>query len=386
MKILQIAPCYVDIYNETGGVANIVRQICLKLEKNRINTVLICSNTELGKTVARSGKIEYSDYLTIYVVKQYKNPLLGPTKKLHSILKLFDGISLAHIHTCFSAITEYSMKYLTGKNIPCIFTPHGKLSPSMYSNNKLFKDLYFRIKSKRNLNHVNSIVASSSNEINYMKALGINGQFSYIHNGYSHFDSIETHQNYWKLDSKSYLLFLGYLDPRKQPDLLIQAFSKSMARKNFKLVLAGPDLYGFRKTLEKLVKSENLEINKHVIFTDRVEGEAKWDLLKNAKGLFLSSKGEGWPVVIAEAIGAKIPCVISKECNFSEINQLQLGIEVSDFKIENWTSAIDQICSNKEQNVRFEINLNKFAEQFSWDSITNEWISKYKTMLNEART
>ena len=51
MKIIQIAPCYVDIYNETGGVANIIRQICLYLEQKKINTVLICTNTELGKTL-----------------------------------------------------------------------------------------------------------------------------------------------------------------------------------------------------------------------------------------------------------------------------------------------------------------------------------------------
>lgn len=385
MRILQIAPCYIDIYSETGGVANIVRQICLNLAKNKIETILICPNTELGKKVSQERTVEFSTYLTIHIIMQHKNPLLGPIKNLRKILETLQDISLVHIHTCFSAFTDYSLKYFLNKKTPIVFTPHGKLSPSMYSNKKIFKKVYYNLFLKSNLNKINSFVASSTNEIDYAKNLGINGNFSYIYNGYNDSELNSSENNYWELKEKSFLLFLGYLDPRKQPDLLIKAFARSSAKQKYKLVLAGPDAYGYKSKLEKLIKKIGLKIGKEIIFTGRVQGIAKSFLLRNAKALILPSKGEGWPVVIAEAIGAKTPLIISRECNFSEINDMKLGIEVPDFDVNNWTTAINEICFNKELYDSFEQGLNKYHIYFSWDHITNQWKSKYLSIINEAR-
>lgn len=382
MKILQVAPCYVDIFNETGGVANVVRQICLHLEENKIETILICSNTELGKIVANPRIINFSEYLTVYIINQYKNPLLGPTNDLKSLLKSFSDISIVHIHTCFSVITDYSLKYFVKQKIPVVFTPHGKLSPTMFSKNRILKTIYFNIILKQNIAQINSFITNSVNEIYYAKNLGISCHFSYIYNGYENLYLNSSDKNYFNLKEKSFLLFLGYLDPRKQPDLLIKAFAKSKAKRQYKLVLAGPDSYGYKNNLEALSKSLGLKLNDEIIFTGRVQGESKFYLLKNAKALILPSKGEGWPVVIAEAIGAKIPIIISKECNFSEINVLKLGIEVSDFDINSWTAAIDEICFNIELYKSFQDALEKYSRFFSWDYITTQWQTKYLEIIN----
>ncbi len=385
MKIIQIAPCYVDIDIETGGVANVIRQICLALEKKSIATVLICTNTELGKVVAKTGSIKYSEFLTIHIIKQCKNPILSPTNHFSQILKSIDSISLAHVHTCFSAITEFSLKYFSNKKIPYVFTPHGKLSPAMYENKKRLKDLYFNLFVKKYINLASQIITSSNNEIEYAKALGVNGKFSFIYNGYSVYkQESESTLCLYNLKPKSYLLYLGYLEPRKQPDLLIKAYKKSKASEKFKLVLAGPDSYGYQQSLEKIITSLNLEIGVDVILTGRVVGQNKWDLLKNAKGLFLPSKGEGWPVVIAEAIGAEIPSVITKECNFSEIETMKLGIEVKNHSEEEWTNAIDEICFNVHVNEEFKKNLSLSKDFFSWPQITQKLINSYISIINES--
>lgn len=384
MKILQVAPCYVDIEKETGGVANVVRQICLALEKKSITTVLICTDTELGKVVAKTGFVKYSNFLTIHIIKQPKYPILSSTRELLRILKSIDDISLGHIHTCFSVVTEFSLNFFLNKKLPCIFTPHGKLSPSMYENKKRLKDIYFNLFLKKNLNLVNQVITNSSNEIEYAKAHGIKGTFSFIYNGYSDYiEASESESNLYHLKPKSYLLFLGYLESRKQPDLLIKAYQKSKAFGKYKLVLAGPDSYGFQNYLEQIITDLNLKIGVDILLTDRVAGKTKWDLLRNAKALFLPSKGEGWPVVIAEAIGAEIPCVITKECNFSEIKTMKLGIEVKDHSEEEWAKAIDEICFNKQFNEEIKNNLSHNKDSFSWKVITEQWINSYRTVINE---
>ena len=385
MKIIQVAPCFVDINKETGGVANIVRQICLTLSNKKIDTILICTTTELGIEVANEEIIEFSEFLTIHVVKQFKNPLLGPRKKILSLLETIDNVSLVHIHTCFSSITENALKFCIKHNVKCVFTPHGKLSSTMFRTKFIFKTIYFNVFLKRNLNKVTSIITSSSNEINYVKKKGINVKAKFIYNGYSNPDLKLTKSHLSKLEKLNYILFLGYLDPRKQPDLLVKAFRLSKASEFFKLVLAGPDSYDFQKEIVKLCEVEKLEIGKDVIFTGRVMGGEKWELLKNAKALFLPSKGEGWPVVIAEAIGVQTPCVISKECNFNEIISLKIGIEVSDFSINKWANAIDEICFNESTYTDYKNNLYNIRNDFSWQSITEQWLTTYKEIIYETR-
>jgi glycosyltransferase involved in cell wall biosynthesis len=379
--ILQISPCYVDMNSETGGVANIIRQISLNLQKDKINTMLICSNTELGKTVANPAVIRFSDYLMVHIVKQNKHTLLGFYKSIFHLLDNISEISLIHVHTCFSIICDAALKYAVQNNIPCIFTPHGKLSSTMFANKKWIKEPYYKLYLKKNLNNISKIVVSSPDEAVYVNQIGIKNDISYVYNGYSKPKERVLSEKIKKI-SIPYFLFLGYLDPRKQPDLLIKAFKQSSASKKYKLVLAGPDSYNYLTYLKELVSTYGI-VDK-VIFTDRVSGFDKWYLLEHATALLLPSKGEGWPVVIAEAIGAKLPLVISKACNFSEITNLNIGMEIADFNIVNWANAIDALCSHTEQT-EFKHNLNNVSILFTWENIVQQWINEYNIVMNKSR-
>ena len=104
--IVQIAPCYIDLNAETGGVANIIRQICLELNARRIRTILICGNTELGKEITQPQMIQYSEYLTIHIIAQKSHPLLGSSILILRTLSSIHQISLIHVHTCFSVICD----------------------------------------------------------------------------------------------------------------------------------------------------------------------------------------------------------------------------------------------------------------------------------------
>lgn len=381
--VIQIAPCYIDLNAETGGVANIIRQICLSLDKHKIKTTLVCGNTELGKVMAQPEVFQYSDNLTVHIVAQKSHPLLGSSKSIQKILSSLGCISLIHVHTCFSVICDASLKYAVKNKIPCVFTPHGKLSPSMFGHQKMIKFLYFNLRLKKYLNKTIEIVTSSPDEVTYVQRLSVSGKISSIYNGYQRPETTMVSEPIKSAVSQPYLLFLGYLEPRKKPDLLIRAYKQSQACGKYKLVLAGPDAYGFGEGLQNLVSS--LGLSHDVIFTGRVSGYDKWHLIENSIGLFLPSAGEGWPVVIAEAIGAKVPMVISKSCNFSEINQLGLGIEVTDFSELSWAKAINELCFDHELYIRFKENLAIHSTAFSWAEITKQWIDKYKIIINGTR-
>ena len=80
--IIQVAPCFVNLRQETGGVANVVRQISLLLRKKGYAVTLICSNTELGKVVSEPLSFTSPEGIEVHVVDQFTNPLIGPSYKL----------------------------------------------------------------------------------------------------------------------------------------------------------------------------------------------------------------------------------------------------------------------------------------------------------------
>ncbi len=114
-----------------------------------------------------------------------------------------------------------------------------------------------------------------------------------------------------------YILFLGFLDPRKRPDSLIKSFSKSEARHTHRLILVGPDGYGYKTQLESLAVA--LGLGSRTVFYGPAYGAEKWNIIKNATCLCLPSKGEGMPLVVLEALGTSTPTIFSSACNLSDI-------------------------------------------------------------------
>lgn len=77
--ILQNCPCYVDLEHETGGVANIVRQICFHLTKQGKHVSLLCGNRELGEAKVQPGLRKINEFLSVEIFDQSSHPLMGLT-------------------------------------------------------------------------------------------------------------------------------------------------------------------------------------------------------------------------------------------------------------------------------------------------------------------
>jgi glycosyltransferase involved in cell wall biosynthesis len=380
IEILQICPNYVDLYSEGGGVSNIVRNIVLNLSNKGYHVHLICGNRELGVKKSEPYYKVINDNITVEVIDQFSNPLLGPTKKIKEYLLLKERDNcVAHVHTCFSMFTERSMSLLKSVGIPFIFTPHGKLSENILFRRYYLKLFWWKLFARRVINESELIVLSSINESALFKVLGVNVDFKVIPNGYE-LPTSNTNLNKPIID-EPYILYLGYLDPRKQPELLLEAFNLSNSKNDYKLVFVGPDEYGIKKNLREKIEKYNLT-NK-VIFWGSAYGIEKWNILKNATLICLPSLAEGKPVVLSEAVGIGTPVIYSRYCNFPEIQENHAGIMLDDFNINKWVESIDSICHNKELRENMSIKARKLSNEFRWEYITTKWLDIYKDVFSK---
>lgn len=379
--LVQVVPCFVDLERETGGVANIVRQICLKLADKRKRTLLLCGNTELGKTVAQPGFRRVSEYLSVQVFAQRGHPMWGPTTALKQRIAALAENAIFHVHTCFSAFTETAMRCASRRRIPYVFTPHGKLSREALGRNRLPKILWWNFMTKAVIRRAARIGLSSSRERESLLKLGLNQNCAIVPNGYELPEGNDQPPSRPEI-AEPYILFLGYLDPRKQPEFLVRVFAQSKLQNTHRLVIAGPDSYGHRAVVEAQVRS--LGVSERVAFTGQVAGVRKWGLLRHAACVCLPSLAEGMPVVLAEALGAGTPSIYSTNCNFPELAQRGAGIELNGFSSQEWAKALEGLCDSESLQKSMRESANLIAPEFTWQAIVEKWAALYAAVEGNA--
>jgi glycosyltransferase involved in cell wall biosynthesis len=124
----------------------------------------------------------------------------------------------------------------------------------------------------------------------------------------------EFFDRYPALRGKKLALFMGRIHPKKGCDLLIEGFAKVLARHSeWHLVIAGPDQVGWQKKLQQ--RAEQLGVASRMTWTGMISGFTKWGALRAAEVFVLPSHQENFGIVVAEALAAGTPALISDKVN-----------------------------------------------------------------------
>jgi glycosyltransferase involved in cell wall biosynthesis len=116
------------------------------------------------------------------------------------------------------------------------------------------------------------------------------------------------------LGEKPFLLFLGRIHPKKGCDILAEAFARVASDyPELDLVIAGPDPDGLRAMIEPAARVAKLADRIH--WPGMLSGAPKWGALRACKALVLPSHQENFGVVVAEALAAARPVLISDQVN-----------------------------------------------------------------------
>ena len=174
-----------------------------------------------------------------------------------------------------------------------------------------------------------------------------------------------------------FLLYLGTIEPRKNIERLLEAYSliKKKLRYYPKLVLAGGKGWldsGIFRTLEKLKLKDN------VVFSGYV-GDEDVPVLMNAARAFLFPsiyEGFGMPIIEGQAIGR---VVITS--NISPMNDISKGscVFVDPYSIESMKNGYIEAIRNSHYYVEKGL---ENVKRFSLSTITNEYLDLYRSLKN----
>jgi len=160
----------------------------------------------------------------------------------------------------------------------------------------------------------------------------------------------------------------GRLEQQKGFDLLISAFSKvHVQHPQWKLIIYGEG--GKRKVLEKQIKEEQL----HHVVTLPGETTELNNHLRSGAIFVLSSRYEGFPLILLEAMSLGL-CCISFDIDVAlTLLKNGNGFLVNQGDVHDLAETICKSISNIEQRKEMGKGVRKIAKQYELSIVGNQW-------------
>ena len=180
------------------------------------------------------------------------------------------------------------------------------------------------------------------------------------------------------VDRPKRIIAVGRLHAQKGFDLLIQSWQLIAARHpDWQLVVYGHggDLQKLQQQLEKAGLTSSMTF---AGATDNIYKE-----YQNSAFYVMSSRYEGWGLVLVEAMSCGLPCV-SFDCPYGPsdiIRDGEDGFLVENGNIQQLAEKMELLINNKELRERLGVRARLNAARFTSDNIMPQWTKLFDTIV-----
>ncbi len=258
--------------------------------------------------------------------------------------------------------------------VPLVVTIHD-LSYFYYPNEFLKKDLYkLRNWTKYSVKKASKIISvSKTTKKDLMKFYEIpDEKITVIYNGgpRRHPEQGAKRRVEGSLNlSKPYILFVGTLQPRKNINVLIDAFSILVKTSpDIKLVITGKKGWLFTEIFKKVTE---LNLEDKIIFTDHISDDELTWLYKNALCFVMPSLYEGFGIPILEAMENSCPVISSFSSSLPEVAG-EAALYFDPTNSSDLLEKINQLLINKDLKNDLIKKGKERVKQFSWEKSAKE--------------
>lgn len=271
---------------------------------------------------------------------------------------------------------EYLKIYrnLKKNNIPYVIIPHGELTNVSQRKKHLKKVVANILLFNRFINGAAAIQCLSQREyeatrFGKQKFIGTNGvkMPSSIKESFCT-DGIK-------------LVYIGRLEAEvKGIDIMISAVASKkelLKANNCKIFIYGPDYNGRYAHVESLIKENNVE--DIIALSHEVSGKEKEDILLGADIFMQTSRTEGMPLGIIEALSYGIPVLITEGTALGDAVRKADAGWVAKTEVAAVAEALELAVNEKNSLAQKSQNAVGLAKnEFSWEQISQKTIEEYR--------
>lgn len=176
------------------------------------------------------------------------------------------------------------------------------------------------------------------------------------------------------------IVAMGRLIPVKGFDRLVSAFAK-LAHKHpdWRLVILGEG--ELRSDLEEQIA--NLGLKRRVELRGLVDNPTA--ILRNAEFFVMSSRSEGFPYALLEAMSCGLPA-IAMDCSSGPREIIRDGIDgilVPDGDVDALAQAMDQLMNDAGKRQRLAARAPDVLDRFSCDKVIAQWEALFQKLVKD---
>lgn len=264
--------------------------------------------------------------------------------------------------------------------IPYVIIPHGCLVRSAQRKKWWKKILANTFIFHRYIYHSLALQCLSNNELintrfNIPKFIGTNGVV------------IPSVSKMSFNKEKLRIVYIGRLEIiPKGLDMLLQAIKQvrdgsDCLNQIDRIDIYGPDIKGRFSQVESLIKQNGLA--GIVTINYQVQGKIKQNCLMDSDIFIQTSRHEGMPMGILEAMSYGLPCIITEGTSLGAITKEYNAGWVADNSVDSIANTFVMAINERDSLERKSSQARKLiTENFSWEVIAKTTIDKYATLLN----
>ena len=301
------------------------------------------------------------------------------TSELKSALKT-ENNAFFHLHGGFIPLFYSLSSLLTNLNRRYFLTPHGTYTEGAMKGNSMIKKWYFKLLEKRLISRLHSVQCLGHAEESDLKKICPNSKITLIPNG-QNWEELKVSNPLESLEG----FVIGYCGRvtkwQKGLDILIEGFK--IYRDEFlgqgKLHIIGDGEY--RKEMQEITVDS--QIDDYVVFHGPQFGEDKIRLMKNMRVFVHTSRNEGLPTAVIEAVSLGVPCIVSEMTSMDRyIRDYDAGFALSILspnEVAKTFKVAEDLFDNHQLSLLGQ-NAERLArESFDWDVIAKQTIDMYAT-------
>jgi glycosyltransferase involved in cell wall biosynthesis len=296
MRIAQVVPAGTDRYS---GVMTVIMELSVHLTRRGHDVEVWLLQPWDGEDAAA-----HHDTLTAAGVSVV-DPISRGLRRFAALAER--PVDITHLHSVFTPPNALLAQRLRG---PYLLSPHGGYAPASLARHPARKLLYKHLAERWVLRRAALRVALTDVEAGELVAFGARGPIVVIPNGVAPAPRVDRQafRRELGLDGAARLLvFIGRLDVfHKGLDILLRGLADSRA---WHAALVGPDVRGGHATL--LQEAASSRIGRRLTILGPRQGKALHEVLAAADLFALTSRWEGLPVSLLQALSHATPALVS---------------------------------------------------------------------------
>jgi glycosyltransferase involved in cell wall biosynthesis len=291
--------------------------------------------------------------------------------RLLGLVRVSRHVSVVHLHSVFSPLNVV-LSFLPP---PFVITPHGGYRGVITAKPSMTKRVWLRFVERPLLRRARFVLALTEREAADIKSIEPRASVRVIH------IPVPTVTSPVRRANARNVLFIGRLSIQdKGLDLLLEGWNLARSDSNgAKLTIVGPGTPGALSELTRLITKLNLEGTVQIL--PPVNSITRNELFSRNGWFVHTSRREGLPLAVLEAMAAGLPVVVTEDTNLDGfVRSRQCGIIAVPTTAEGVATALRTAFNTPEVRRReFGIRARKLVQtDFDSATITQDLIALYE--------